>query len=263
LSSIKQTSYSNYQKTINKEDGVSTILETDSVFKKAPSYYQDLEDRYEVSVDSTFSWDEMKNGHLVHNYRYGRNLHNWEGDFHLKSKDQRIILTDDLKDTTYSIEIRRNNQVKKPYQNISVNYFLATDAPSHYITKRNIYLKYDKSGAQVYREVRASTIDGQELLSIWGSKLKEDEMIRQEIVVDQKGKQHIVNMFPEDLRSLSFWYPRKYPRYKSRTRRNLKRNRREIKRIKQTFKLVDKTEQSKIYVSQDANGNYITEVFYK
>jgi hypothetical protein len=131
------------------------------------------------------------------------------------------------------------------------------------IQKRYIHIEYDKYQVPIYREMKAVTFDGQEVYSIWGKKLKEDQIISQLYVKDAEGKSHYIEIYPPNIQLATHTVPLTRKKYRPRRMSSRKRNRKTLKNIKQEYKLVEKTRGHKIFIS-DRGGNFlIKEVFYE
>ncbi|MFT4601524.1 MAG: hypothetical protein ACI857_001705 [Arenicella sp.] len=254
LSILDQPIYAWHSESKTFEKNIAIQYETDSTLEKGI---------YQIENDSSFVWDEIIDNQLMHHFQHGTQLQIWEGEFHMKSKYTRIILTPDFKDTTYKIEYSRNKNNEKPYHNIEVTHYLTEHTDSIDIEKRYIHIKYDKSLTPIYREMKAVTFDGQEVYSVWGKKLKEEENINQLYVTDAKGESHFVQIYSSNIQMATYLIPFSTKKYRPTKINSRKRDRRSLKRVKQEFELVEKSKYHKTFVSDQSGSFLITEVFYK
>jgi len=254
LSVLNQPIYAWHSESKKLENDIKIQYDTDSTLE---------EGSYIISFDSSYVWDEIKDDEVLHHFKHGNQLQVWEGEFHSKSKYARITLTPDHKDTTYKIEYSRNKNNEKPYHDIEVTHYLSAHTDSIDIEKRYIHIEYDKYKIPIYREMKAVTFDGQEVFSIWGKKLKEEEIVNQLYVIDTEGKSHYVKIYPPNIQMASHMVPLISKKYRPRRMSSRKRTRKTLKRIKQEYKLVEKTRGHKIFISDRGGSFMILEVFYK
>ncbi|OIQ27258.1 MAG: hypothetical protein BM555_06185 [Crocinitomix sp. MedPE-SWsnd] len=254
LSVLNQPIYAWHSSVEEFENNIKIQYNIDSIFEKGT---------YIIDFDSSYVWDKIQDDKVLHHFQHGKQLQIWEGEFHAKSKYARIILTSNLKDTTYKIEYSRNKHNEKPYHDIEVTHYLTEHTDSIDIQKRYIHIEYDKYQIPIYREMKAVTFDGQEVYSIWGKKLKEDQIISQLYVKDAEGKSHYIEIYPPNIQLATYTVPLTRKKYRPRRMSSRKRNRKTLKNIKQEYKLVEKTRGHKIFIS-DRGGNFlIKEVFYE